>query len=242
MIDLRHGDCLEIMKLMPNKSVDIIFTSPPYNKAGYEGFIRKRHIRDNWKGGRNIEYNGDANNDFMKESEYQLWQIDILNECWRILKEDGSMFYNHKVRVAQHKASHPIEWILKSKFIFRQQIIWNRKSSPAVAPIRFLPTTELIFWLTRDSVQPRFNRINAQGEVIELPPKPMKDHPAPFPVELVETILKHCIGDTVLDPFMGSGTTGIACRNLNRNFIGIEKDDKYFDIASKRINSDLFSQ
>jgi len=69
----------------------------------------------------------------MDESENEKQQINVLNELHRILKHDGSIFYNHKVRVAQHKASHPIEWILKTNLTFRQQIIWDRKSSPAIA-------------------------------------------------------------------------------------------------------------
>ena len=130
--------CLATMAAMPDNFVDVVITSPPYNKAGYEGFIRKAHAKDAWKGGRNIAYDSDALNDFMPEAEYEAEQIKVLNEICRILKPDGSLFYNHKVRVAQHKAKHPIEWLIKSNLTFRQQITWNRKSTPAVAPIRFI--------------------------------------------------------------------------------------------------------
>ena len=62
------------------------------------------------------------------------------------------------------------------------------------------------------------------------------EHPAPFPVALIERIIGSTNAQLILDPFMGSGTTGVACKNLNRNFIGIEKDEAYFEIARKRIN------
>ena len=81
----------------------------------------------------------------MNELEYQEKQIKVLNEMQRILKDDGSVFYNHKIRVANHKASHPIEWILKSNLNFRQQIIWNRKSSTALSPIRYFPRIIFMF-------------------------------------------------------------------------------------------------
>ena len=64
-------DCLTTMGKLTDNYVDLIITSPPYNKAGYEGFIRKRHEKDSWSKGRNIEYGGEADNDFMIEAEYQ---------------------------------------------------------------------------------------------------------------------------------------------------------------------------
>jgi len=235
---LECGDCLELMNSIPDNSVDAIIFSPPYNKAGYEGFIRKPHSSDSWNR-RNIEYGNDASNDFMVESEYQKWQINVLNKCHKILKDDGSVFYNHKVRVANHRASHPIEWILKTELTFRQQIVWNRKASPTLAPIRFIPNTELIFWLTKFPCQPRFIRsmeTKHKGEVWEINPSKGDKHPATYPLELVENIIINLPKDAViLDPFMGSGTTGVACKNLGRGFIGFEKDPTYFEIAKKRI-------
>jgi modification methylase len=230
------GDCAEILPTI--KNVNVVITSPPYNKAGYEGFIRKRHDKDSW-GQRNVDYGENPENDFMVELEYQNQQINILNLLWDCLSDDGSLFYNHKIRVANHKASHPIEWLLKSKFVFRQQLIWDRSNSPAVAPIRFLPTTELIFWMTKLQKQPNFERskeIEFKGEVWKFMAETNPNHPAPFPIDLPTNILKNIQGNiTVLDPYLGSGTTGVACVNLKKQFIGIEREQKYFDIACKRI-------
>lgn len=239
MIELYNEDCLERLRKIETDSIDIIITSPPYNKAGYEGFIRKRHSSDSWKQ-RNVDYGDDAENDFMPEEDYEKWQIEVLNECWRVLKPNGSMFYNHKVRVTKHKGKHPIEWIIKSKFIFRQQIVWDRGNSPAVAPIRYLPTTELIFWLTKEAKQPNFNRnkdCKFLGEVWRFNAKQNDLHPAPFPIELPNNILDCINGNdiTVLDCFMGIGTTGLSAINHNMNFIGIEINNTYFNIARQII-------
>jgi modification methylase len=230
------GDCADILPTIGQ--FDVVITSPPYNKAGYEGFIRKRHEKDSW-GQRNVDYGNNPENDFMMESEYQQSQINILNEIWNHLAEDGSLFYNHKIRVANHRASHPIEWLLKTNFVFRQQLIWDRSNSPAVAPIRFLPTTELIFWMTKLQKQPNFNRgkdLEFKGEVWKFMAEQNPFHPAPFPINLPTNILKNIEGNIVVfDPYLGSGTTGVACANMGKTFIGIEKDPKYFDIACERI-------
>jgi len=230
------GDCAEILPKLGQ--FDVVITSPPYNKAGYEGFIRKRHEKDSW-GQRNVDYGDNPENDFMVESEYQRGQINILNEIWNHLAEDGSLFYNHKIRVANHKASHPIEWLLKTNFVFRQQLIWDRSNSPAVAPIRFLPTTELIFWMTKLQKQPKFNRskdLEFKGEVWKFMAEQNPLHPAPYPINLPVNILKNIEGEvTVFDPYLGSGTTGVACLNMNKKFVGIEREQKYFDIACKRL-------
>ena len=237
-IKLINGDCFEALKNIPNNSIDVVITSPPYNKAGYEGFIRKRNDKDSWKQ-RNVDYGNDPLNDFMVESDYQAQQIILLNTLRDKLTHDGSIFYNHKVRVAKHKASHPMEWIIKSDCVFRQQLVWDRSNSPAVAPIRYLPTTELIFWLTKDAVQPNFNRsteLEFKGEVWRFMAENNPNHPAPFPTDLPMNILKNIKGDiTVLDPYMGSGTVGLVCKQLGLKFIGIEKDPNYFEIAKNRI-------
>jgi len=239
MIKLINDDCLNALDKIPNNSIDVIITSPPYNKAGYEGFVRKSHNKDSWKR-RNIDYQDNPYSDFMEDSKYQDWQIKILDKCYDLVKEDGSIFYNHKIRVAKHKASHPIEWLLKTKFIFRQQIVWNRKASPTVAPIRYIPNTELIFWLTKNQKQPNFLRnknLKHKGEVWEISASKNEPHPASFPIELIDNILLNIPKNSlILDPFMGIGTTGLSCKKNNMNFIGIEIDKKYFNIAKTKID------
>lgn len=237
------GDCLELLKQMKDNSIDVIITSPPYNKAGYEGFIRKRHKKDNWIK-RNIDYDDNELNDFMEEQKYQNWQIEVLNECFRVLKDDGSLFYNHKIRMAKHKSSHPLEWCLKTNLIFRQQIIWDRGSSPSVSPIRFVPSTELILWFTKKRQQPNFKRnINAthKTEVIRINASKDSEHPASFPVELVDAIL--CNIDNkdgnavVLDIFNGIGKTCVSAKNNGFSYIGIDKCEKYCNIARLKLEN-----
>ena len=228
-----HMDCLEGLRLLDDNSIDVIITSPPYNKAGYEGFIRKRHGKDSWNK-RNIDYGNDETLDFMNEQEYQKWQIEILNECHRVLKDDGSLFYNHKIRIAKHKASHPIEWLLKSDLVFRQQIVWDRGNSPTLSPIRYVPTTELIFWMTKTRKQPNFKRQKDSPyltEVWRISPSRDTNHPASYPIELVDNILHNIDNKNgeaiVLDPFSGIGKTALSAKNHGFQYVGFEKVENY---------------
>ena len=99
-------DVLEGLKRLENESVDLIITSPPYNKAGFNG-VSKRTKSCIWN--KTINYSGNVDIDNMPENKYEEWQIEILNECYRVLKSNGSMFYNHKIRVKKNQISHPIE-------------------------------------------------------------------------------------------------------------------------------------
>ena len=86
-------DVLEGLRQLDDESIDLIITSPPYNKAGLNG------IQKGVKWTATIDYGGDVNVDMLNEAEYQKWQIEVLQECYRVLKKDGSMFYNHKNRI-----------------------------------------------------------------------------------------------------------------------------------------------
>jgi modification methylase len=223
-------DVLKGLKQLEDNSVNLIVTSPPYNKHSAK---RKCGKTDSWKKA-NVDY-GDFKDD-MPEEEYQEWQKKVLRECIRVLKPDGSIFYNHKPRIVNHKIIFPQEWL--GEFNVRQMVIWNRKNSPTLEPIRFMPIVEYIFWITKQRKTPKFNKKAFHyKEIWEIPPKVEPNHPATFPEELV----KRCIqattdkGDLVLDCFIGSGTTAVACKQLNRNFIGIELSPAYCEIANKRI-------
>lgn len=224
MIDLRQGDCLEVMKDIPDKSIDLIITSPPYNIGNMKSNM--------------IKYGTYAGNN-MKESEYQAWQIKFLNECYRVLKDTGSIFYNHKVRIKKGIALHPLEFILKSDFILKQEIVWDMGKSANCDKIRFFPFSERIYWLVKNPKTKLYNVDNLSDVWRCVPTHKRKEtgHIAVMPEKIVSNILNNIDGDIVLDPFMGSGTTGVACINTNRNFIGIELDENYFEIAKKRIES-----
>jgi len=218
---------------MPSDSVDLIFTSPPYNKTGYRG----GKISDRrWVG--DIAY--DLYEDNMEELKYREWQIQVLNECYRVIKPTGSILYNHKIRRSKSKASHPMEWILKSNAVFYQQITWDRGSTPDMNVNYLIPTTELIFWLVKDKPKCNRNIRDFSTEVWRIPPDSGNTHPAPFPLLLanVAILLTTSEGDVVLDPYVGSGTTALSAYKLNRKYIGIDISPTYCDQSISRINDE----
>ena len=217
----------EGFKQIEDSSVDLIVTSPPYNMG------KKLHTGSNYMD----TYN--TYDDNLPEDEYQQGQIEFLNECLRILKPTGSMFYNHKPRIRNGVTIHPLKWVLQSKFILKQEIIW-RTGSQNFDKIRFYPFTERVYWLSKNHKTKLYNAVNL-GDVWEFKnSKRDKLHKATFPIEMPETIIR-CFGNAeiILDPYMGIGTTAKAVKKLNledgknRKYIGFEIDKLYIDRAEE---------
>ena len=241
-------NCLDGLRQLDDNSIDLVITSPPYNLgnkiSGKTALFSSK-----------VDY--DTYSDNMKEDEYQQWQIEILNEIHRVLKEGGSLFYNHKVRSRDNVGILPSTWLLKSNLVFRQLIIWDRKRALNVNLSHFLPNTELIYWMTKGNKNVRFSRqryinngkIDSLNEVWSVNIDVKNEHPAPFPVELVDRIIPSILGTEemikklgniiVLDPFMGSGTTAISAKKHGCNWIGFEVSEKYKNIAERRIKNEL---
>mgnify|MGYP006322227541 CR=1 FL=1 len=222
MNQVLQGDCLELMKAIPDKSIECIITSPPYNI----GNMHSNQLQFGTYSGNNLP-----------EEKYQEWQIDFLNECHRVLKEDGSMFYNHKIRIKDKKAIHPMEWLLKTNFIFKQEIVWDMGKSANSDKIRFFPYSERIYWLVKNKETKILNKQNLSDVWRVVPTHKRKDigHIAVMPTEIAENIINATEYKTFLDPFAGSGTTGVACKNTGRNYILMEKEQEYVDIINKRL-------
>ena len=131
---IHHIDCLDGLKKIKNNTIDLIITSPPYNLGNSHHTGAKRHK---------------TYEDNMDETNYQSWQIKVLNECFRVLKKNGSMIYNHKNRIKDGLQISPYEWIFKTTFYIKQEIVWMNRSQN-FDPIRFYPFTERIYWLVKD--------------------------------------------------------------------------------------------
>lgn len=221
-------DCLEGMSKLPDNSIDLIITSPPYN-------LGKTHHTGNYRFRSYSDYNDD-----MPEEVYQQWQIKVLNQCYRILKPNGSMWYNHKNRIREGIQITPYEWILKSKFahLVKQEIVWFNRSQN-FDKIRFYPMTERVYWLVKDPKTKMFNAINHHDvfDAKDWPPVGTKGKfKRAFPEKMIDDILS-CFEDAevILDPFMGSGTTAKVAKANNRNYIGFELNEEYCQIAEQRL-------
>ena len=150
----------------------------------------------------------------------------------RIIPDDGAIFYNHKWRVQGGLLQDRQDIV--SGFPVRQVIIWRRKGGFNFNPGYFVPTYEVIYLIAK----PKFKlspKANGHGDVWEFTQEMNNEHPAAFPVALIDRIISSTDAKIVLDPFMGSGTTAISALNFKRNYIGIDVSPDYCAMARKRI-------
>ncbi len=170
--------------------------------------------------------------DCMPAKEYAEWQHKVLLELLRVIKNDGAIFYNHKWRVQDGLIQDRRDIVFDVPL--RQIIIWKRKGGINFNSGYFLPTYEVIYLIAKKDFKlvPHSNRY---GDVWEIMQEQRNDHPAPFPVELIDRIVSSTNAQLILDPFMGSGTTAVVAAGLGRNFIGIEKSEKYCEAARARL-------
>jgi len=228
-----QGDTLNILKKLPDEIIDIGITSPPYNKGeNKKGWLVK-----------NVKYSDTT--DKLPEEKYQENQIAVLNEIFRITKQNGSFFYNHKLRWEKGQMFHPMDWLRKTKWIIRQEIIWDRMIAANIRGWRFWQVEERIYWLYKpkgknligEELKPKHALLTS---IWRFPPEKENSHPAPFPIELPARIIYSIMDDKqgiVLDPYCGSGTTLVAAKILKNDFIGIEISNEYIKLAEERLEN-----
>ena len=227
------GDALTILKTLPDEIVDVGVTSPPYNK----GENKKGWLVDR------VKYAGATDN--LPEALYQSIQIAVLNELYRITKPGGSFFYNHKIRWERGILLHPMDWLRKTKWVIRQEIIWDRMIAANIRGWRFWQVDERIYWLYKpkgkrligEELKPKHALLTS---IWRFPPEQKNPHPAPFPLALPVRAIYSVMDDrkgVVIDPYCGSGTTLVAAKILGHDFIGIDISPEYVEFARKRLEN-----
>ena len=232
-----HGDCLEVVPELG--TIDLFFTSPPYNLAGapwpHLGHWKQGDSaggKSKWKG---VQYN--SHKDAMLHSDYVAWQREVLISCWNALPDTGAIFYNHKPRVIGDRVWLPTE-LIPSDVILRQIIIWARAGGMNFNPTAYVPTHEWVMLLAKPRFRLKSKAASGLGDVWKIPQQRDKDHPAPFPLDLPLKAIETTKAETIVDPFCGTGTTLRAAARLGRIAVGIEIDERYCEIAAKRLEAD----
>lgn len=240
-----NGDCLKLFKSIPNDSVDCVFADPPFNL--------------------NKKYNSHVDN--LLDTEYLEWCKLWINECLRVLKDNGFIFLHNIPKWLTFYAN-----FLNYKAVFRHWISWDAMTAPMGKTLQ--PAHYGILFYSKTNDRSKFKEIryphkrDRKGVLIKdyggkkniLHPfgplcsdvwtdihrirhsKYRDEHPCQLPIHLLERIILMGTeeNDIILDPFIGTGTTALAAKRLGRNFIGFEKDEKYCEIANKKINSENF--
>lgn len=225
------GDCLQIMRTMPDACVDLIVTSPPYNLRNSSGNGMKDGRGGKWSKAALLD-GYDTTIDNMPHAEYVAWQRECLAEMMRLIPDHGAIFYNHKWRVQKGRLQDRSDIV--SGFPVRQIIIWKRQGGINFNKGYFLPTYEVIYLIAKKDFK-LAPKANAHGDVWEIAQERDNEHPAPFPVELAERCIGSTRADVVLDPFVGSGSTAIAAKRLGRMFVGIDISQTYCEMAQRRL-------
>lgn len=233
MKELYNLDCIECLRDQKSSTVDVIITSPPYNLGTTTGGGFPTKNKGKWSGGGLANGYNETHSDSMPALEYKLWQQQFLIECWRVLADNGAIFYNHKCRVQNGVLQTPLE--LNPGLPLRQIIVWKRSGGINFSGSFYLPTTEWVLIFAKPAFRLKSKGASGIGDVWEFRQDIGNPHPAPFPLQLPLNILDTVDCETVMDPFMGSGTVGVAAALNSKNFIGVEKDAKFFDMASVRI-------
>ncbi len=229
------GNTVDVMKEIPDGAVDLVVTSPPYNLKNSTGNGMKDGRGGKWSNAALIDGYSHYD-DNIPHKKYVEWQRECLSEMLRIIPDNGAIFYNHKWRVQAGLLQDRQDIV--TRFPVRQIIIWKRKGGINFNPGYFLPTYEVIYLIAK----PKFKlskKANAHGDVWEFGQESKNKHPAPFPEELIERIISSTNANIILDPFMGSGTTAVVAKKLDRKFIGIDISPEYCKMAEERLINPL---
>jgi modification methylase len=216
------GDCRDILPTLGK--VDACLTSPPYNLGGFH----QMH------GGNSAKWEYDQFCDDMPEEDYQAEQIAICNLLYEIV--DGPLFYSHKNRIVEGQLISPIGWLERTSWTIHQQVIINKGSGANVDKRRFFPVHEVMLVCFKDR-DGRLNNEDCLTDVWPVEQTNRKDvrHPASMPLSMARKALNATTAGSIIDPYMGSGTTGIAALRAGKSFVGIERSEAYFDMAVRRI-------
>ena len=218
-IYLYNDDCLNVLKNISNNSIDLVVTDPPYSvisggkphqKGQPSGILSKND-------GKIFEHN-DINPEY--------W----FPELYRILKNESHCYImTNTLNLEKYLTLARI-----NGFQLHNLLVWEKNN---VTPNRwYMKNCEYVLFLRKGKSKPINNigskTVHQVDNILR-----NKEHPTEKPINLMKLYIENSSneGDLVLDPFMGAGSTGIACKELNRNFIGIELDKQYFNIAKKRI-------
>lgn len=257
-VDVRHGDCIDVLRTLPAGSVDSVVTSPPYAMQ------------------RASTYGG------IPEKDYPAWTVAWMQEVWRVLKDDGSVIINIRPHIRNGQIS---DYVLRTRLALREagwaeleELIWNKMAgAPLGSTARPRRSWESLLWFGKHGrayCDPKAaGRVSGRVGGVEGRPGPhihdgqtglragiarvpdivsistgaheksngLNDHPAPFPWQLAEWCGKLITppGGTILDPFTGSSSTGVAAIKNGWNFIGIDQSAEYVEMSNRRLSAAL---
>lgn len=232
---LERGDALTVLHTLPTGTVDAVITDPPYNSGGTTPASRtSQTARQKYVSGAARHDLPDFDGDTRDQRGYLAWMTLILGQCQRIARESSPLlvFTDFRQLPVTSDALQAAGWT------WRGIVPWHK---PIARPFRggFKRACEYILWATKGPVDPTRNPVYLPGLYTASQPRGAKRHHiTQKPDELMSELVKICVPEgTVLDPFAGSGSTGVAAIRAGRSFLGIELPDRYAQVARDRLSA-----
>lgn len=231
---LGNGNCVDFLKFIESSTVDLILTDPPYNLGDFmhkrnTNLVKMRKNQFAYAGWDNL-----SQDDWEKEMEV------FFKESSRVIKKSGSLL----LFMSLIKIETIIKLASKYKFYYKTTGIWHKTNPmPRNMNIHFVNSTEAWVYFIKDDTSGTFNNSGKmvhdfiETSLTTAKEKKFGKHPTQKPTKIISHFIKHLSNqnDVVLDPFMGSGTTGVCSRKMNRKFIGIDLDKEYYALSRTRM-------
>lgn len=218
---IEQGDCLNLLKQLPDKSIDLVVTDPPY-------------VIDNKGGGLYTQ----EDKQYVKQLEgiKDGFSTEVLDELCRVMKN-----INIYLWCSQKQLFPLIEYFVEGKKCNFNLITWHKTNPIPACGNKYLTDTEYCLFFREKGVK-IYGEFSTKFTYYVTPlnqkDKKLYNHPTIKPLDIIQNLVVNSSleGDIVLDPFLGSGTTAVACVNTGRHYIGFELDPQYYDIACKRLD------
>lgn len=231
------GDCLEVLQSLEKNTAEVCVTSPPYNLC--KRYTDYKTTKTSAAMSKKFE---EWYPDELPEWQYQGTQQSVIFQLMRVC--NSSIFYNHKIRFAWHSRNiyrtesnifHPMQWL--SKFPIWAEIIWDR-CGIGNPTSRYHTADERIYQIQKPK---KWNNSKGLTNIWRIPPTRNNGHVCSFPTQLVLNCIEPTTdeGDTIIDPYLGTGTSAIVAIKNKRRFIGIENSEKYFELSCENIENEI---
>ena len=244
MFTLHNGDCLPFLLELESGSIDAVITDPPYSSGGAFRSDRTNSTASKYLGSHGVKTQGQTLPEVLGDSRdtlgWAFWATLWATACHHALKESGVFMLFSDWR----QLPNATNVIQAAGFVWRGIAVWDKGGSSRPMSGRFSHQAEYIVWGTKGAIGWDYEKESHRGVFTSnTVPAGDREHQTEKPLDVMSWLLGITeVGDTVLDPFMGSGTTGIACMRLGRKFVGCELSPEYFPVAEKRIREASLQQ